>query len=35
MSGFSEASMAVDEARRYSRMIGLSACESVYGRPGA
>ena len=26
--------MAVDEARRYSRMIGLSACESVYGTPG-
>ena len=35
MSGFSDASMAVDEARRYSRMIGLSACESVYGTPGA
>ena len=35
MSGFSDASMAVEEARRYSRMIGLSACESVYGTPGA
>ena len=23
-----------DEARRYSRMIGLSRCESVYGTPG-
>ena len=34
MSGFSDASIAVDEARRYSRMIGFSRCESVYGTPG-
>ena len=34
MSGFSDASIAVDEARRYSRMIGFSACDSVYGTPG-
>ncbi len=34
MSGLSDASMAVEEARRYSRMIGLSAWERVYGTPG-
>ena len=31
MSGFSDASMAVDDARRYSRTIGFKRCDSVYG----
>lgn len=34
MSGFSEASIAVDDARRYSRRIGFRTCDSVYGTPG-
>ena len=29
MSGLSEASMAVADARRYSRTMGISRCESV------
>ena len=35
MSGLSDASMAADDVRRYSRMIGLSREESVYGTPGS
>ena len=34
MTGFSEASIAADEARRYSRIAGLRRCDSVYGTPG-
>ena len=34
ISGFSEASMQVAEARRYSRRIGLRRCDSVNGTPG-
>jgi hypothetical protein len=34
MTGFSEASMHVEEARRYSRRIGFSRCDSVIGTPG-
>src|SRR4051794_6098516 len=34
ITGFNEASMHVDDARLYSRMDGLSRCESVYGTPG-
>jgi hypothetical protein len=34
ISGFSDASIHVEEARRYSRSVGLRACESVYGTPG-
>ena len=34
ISGLSEASIAADDARRYSRMIGFSRCESVYGNAG-
>jgi hypothetical protein len=34
MSGFSEASIDVEEARRYSLRIGLSTCESVCGTSG-
>ena len=34
MSGFSDASIAADEVRRYSRMIGFRREDSVYGTPG-
>ena len=34
ITGLSEASMQVEEARRYSRTHGLSWCESVTGTPG-
>jgi hypothetical protein len=34
MSGLSDASIAVDDARRYSRRIGLRTCESVTGTSG-
>ena len=35
MSGLSDASIAADDVRRYSRMIGFSRAESVYGTPGS
>ena len=35
ISGLSDASIAADDVRRYSRMIGLSRDESVYGMPGS
>src|ERR1035437_3471217 len=34
MSGFSDASIAALDARRYSRSVGFRAWESVYGTPG-
>ncbi len=35
MSGLRDASIAADDVRRYSRMIGLRRAESVYGMPGS
>ena len=35
ISGLSDASIAADEVRRYSRMIGFSRDDSVYGTPGS
>jgi len=35
VNGFSDASIDVPDARRYSRTIGLIWCESEYGTPGS